>query len=1458
MLRYESTTDAPVRPKRLRFTLLSTEEIRRISVCHVTETTLYYRGLPATGGLLDPLMGTVDRRHLCASCLGDARTCQGHPGHMDLAFPVYHIGFIETVLRVLRTTCFFCARVCYTADEVAALATATGTSRTRLTDVHAALRSRKVCPHCTAMRPTYTRLPLGIAIEWPADMTWESEEERAHCTLPFTAREALSILRHMTDDDVAVLGFDPNTSRPHNMIVETLVVPPPCTRPAVYSTEGSRSRGQNELTIRLLEVLKRSQELHASLEGTSWKDVELTEAVVDRLQRLQYEVFMLVNSNARVARPSRPGGRQGLSSAYKGLTQRLKGKEGRVRGNLMGKRVDFSARCVITPDAYFECDRVGVPYSIAKSLTVPETVNAMNVRSLIARVRRGSSTVHGANAILRRDGSVIDLTHCRDRQSLQLLPGDVVERFLADDDTVVFNRQPSLHMYGMQAHRVRLMPGHTFRLSLVVAAPYNADFDGDEMNLHVPQSKAASTECATLMSVAQNVLGAQSNRPTMGIVQDSLLGLHLLSQPGCVFDHGHTCRILGVLLHREEVGALPLPAVRLRRGAHERRWWTGAQLFSELLPSRLYVEPERVLGDLVRSPPASLPVVVRCGRLLCGVLRKAHVGTAAGGIVDILARECGSVACLHFMSDAQRLTHAFLLQFGHHVGIDDVLLSEEGHARVRERLDKVTRLCEEIQHEAHATSESVVREAEAAVQRLLSKTLLQTGGIVDEHMSDHNAIRRMVTAGSKGSFLNLSQISAALGQQSLEGARIAPEKDGRTLPCFRHGDTSLASRGMVYNSFALGLTPSELFFHGVGGREGLVDTAVKTSVTGYLQRRMNKSMEDHRVQPDGTVRTSDDDVVSFSYGTDGMHPTRVERVRCKLLLEPEHTVRARMTPEEATLALALRADVLRTRTHCTALQCDLRILLPFHPHRVLREVHRAASNERTCVPVDPSHASSVAIAFARRVPKATGLALLDVLCASSVATLSRSAHADLVRRLELLVEDACAPPGESVGCIAAQSVGEVVTQLTLNSFHTSGFAANKVSTGIPRLKELIDASRTPKTPCTTLRFLPSVGRHGAVARYVADTLPLTRLTDVVVRCDIVSLSTTSDDWMHHCDVLIDGPPPRDASQYVVCLELNQELMRTRRLTPPIVRSLVRERLHGRAIVSSTETNAVDWSVHLRFLELKEMVQTGNLHSEQELVLCHRAINVLLDTMVVSGHPEVTYAHAHVSTRAEWATSSSDPGPEEHVVEVQGRVLADLACMEGVDWTHCVPNDVWETLELLGVEACAHMLFDQLRAVIAFDGTYIDDRHLMLVVDTMLRRGTLMPLNRHGINRVDTSPLMRCSFEETIDVLCDAAIFSEAENARGCTSSIMLGQLGELGTGCVEVQFPTSKQTVTCQKRGRVLRSTCRSHDGPRVPQEALEYLMEDAVPRRVTSPPRATVSVVSRSRVRFRPRSPPL
>ena len=432
MLTYGSTTKPGTRIERVQFHVLSTDEIRKQSVVEIVEPVLLVRGLPAPGGLCDARMGVAhDRRLLCTTCGRDVVSCPGHYGHIELPFPMYHSIFLEPTLKTLRSVCFMCARLCLSDAEAAAVGGALQ-GKPRLLAVYAVAKPRKRCPHCAAARPSFVRSAMSIRVDWPADMQWESEQERVHCTRPFTQRDALSILRNISDDDCVALGFDPRASHPSNMVCEALVVPPPAVRPTIVASEGSKTRGIDDLTQKLQDILKRSQAVRVALRAgadagagrdTCHEDahVVLTTDLAERIGRLQYDVFTLVSSTVRTAPPprgagtgaarappaataapsapgegakttaphdiveqqrhdhvisataggrfggARNGGRFGggggggapAPSTTKSYITRLKGKDGRIRGNLMGKRVDFCARCVISPGPTLDLDQGG-------------------------------------------------------------------------------------------------------------------------------------------------------------------------------------------------------------------------------------------------------------------------------------------------------------------------------------------------------------------------------------------------------------------------------------------------------------------------------------------------------------------------------------------------------------------------------------------------------------------------------------------------------------------------------------------------------------------------------------------------------------------------------------------------------------------------------------------------------------------------------------------------------------------------------------------------------------------------------------------------------------------------------------------------------------------------------------------------------------------------------------------
>ena len=1403
------------RTKRIEFDILSPDEIRRLAVCEIKNPLLYARGMPMREGALDFRMGTCDRRLRCGTCGGDVLECPGHCGFIDLGVPMYHT-YIETALKALRSVCYFCSTLLGGGDDFSHLE-----GKQRFLAVYNVARTRKQCPSCQACQPRYTRTPLAIRLDWPTTTVWESDEERDEVLArTFTSIEAASILRHISDSDVRSMGFDPQRSHPGWMVPDVLLVPPPACRPPIMSSSGSRLKGQDDLTIKLNDINKRAIDIRALLAATRANGWDLalsqpgTELVI-KMQRLQAEIFAFLHGTPPSTGARGGGGRTPRSSApIRSLAHRLRGKEGRIRGNLMGKRVDFSARSVITPDPFLAVDELGMPIEVAHELTVRERVGAHNIARLRRRVLVGADDVAGARSVLSESGESTQLQFLDDdaRAQIRLQFGQIVERYIETGDHVIFNRQPSLHRIGFLGHRVRLFPGKTFRLNLSVTSPYNADFDGDEMNCHVCQNDLARAEVEMLMAVRLQVITPQSARPVMGIVQDTLVGTYLLTRQSTLLTRAELMRLATWVgdTGRRRATVLPPPALRIGT----RSYWTGAQAFSLLLPPELTIDRlSRAAGGAPLWPAEG--VVVRDGRLYCGRLGKPMLGTGSGGIVDTLYRQLGSTCTVAYMANLQRLVTTWLLGQGFSVSFRDASVSAEGRARVAEHI-AATR----------ATVEAVVQTdfpptlqpmAEASVFSMLSKLLLQTGAIGRRHMRRRSSIATLVDSGSKGNQLNTSQVTSLVGQQSIEGKRVFSESTSRTLSCFEPHDTSLMGHGFVESSYTTGLSPAEFFFHCMGGREGLIDTAVKTAHTGYLQRRMVKALEDMVATYDATrsVRNAQGLCVQPVYGLDGWDPTQVQQATLSALTESEAQLRRGVCDDAAPTEVQER-ELGRLLEAVRAARCSraspllpsmhARTLLPFSPQQLLSQVRDdddAEQEDRAAFEAEVERCSE---AFCRRMADEP-VPRTNVVVAARYHFCSRRLRAigcrrASVARLFATVLDRCLEswvvPGEALGSIAAQSLGEPTTQMTLNTFHHSGIASKNVTLGVPRLKELLDASRHPRTPMITMRLRAPHCYDAALAARFARGLSAVRLAglvrsmDVVDEPDLERTSIEADRTIVTIDALL-RPPPPGASRHVARLLLDKPAMRQRDLTPPHLQQLLEAHagLGGGVHVVASEVNSLEWVLRVRFLSdaaaLREWVGGA---PGSDLTLARRATTVLLERVHVGGH-------AGIATASEREIDAWNPTTERNervfVVDAYGAgVLDSCALFPEVDELRSVANNPHEVAAALGIEAALATIHHEVDTVVSFDSTNVEKRHILLLADSMCVRGRILAMSRHGLNRPETGtgPLARASFEETVDTLIDAATYAETEPAQGVSQAVMLGEASRtIGTGCFDVLAP---------------------------------------------------------------------
>ena len=660
------------------------------------------------------------------------------------------------------------------------------------------------------------------------------------------------------------------------MVLTALAVPPVTVRPSITLDSGDRS--EDDLTHKLVDVLRINQRLREN------RDAGAPQLIVEDLwELLQYHVTTYFDNQTSGIPPARHRSGRPLKT----LAQRLKGKEGRFRSNLSGKRVNFSARTVISPDPLLSINEVGVPVFAARELTVPVHVNEHNIEKIREMVARGPSPtpdkpyVPGVNYVIRSDGRRIRVT---ERNAPDVAEGiDIdytVERQLIDGDVVLFNRQPSLHRMSMMAHRVRIMEGRTFRFNLCDCPPYNADFDGDEMNLHVLQSDEARAEARILMQVQENILSPRYGGPIIGAIHDHITGAYFLTHNNPRFDRFEAMNILFKL------GDIEVPEPFIDEKGEP--YWTGKQLFSIVLPDDFRTTFKANICQNCKQCKKEeceydAYVKIREGKLLCGTIDVKAIGNSKGKILDRIARDYGSDRAAKFINQVTRLALGALMNHGFSTGIGDEDIPEEAALQIanntQDCIDKVTELVESYQDGTleQMPGRSLRETLEVSVMGVLGNARDEAGKIAGKHLGMNNPAVIMAKAGARGSMLNLSQMAGCVGQQAVRGERLSRGYWNRTLPHFEKGDLGAYARGFCSNSYKSGLSPTEFFFHAMGGREGLVDTAVRTSRSGYMQRRLVSALEDLKLTADGTVRNTIGTVVQFKYGEDGVDPARTVR-----------------------------------------------------------------------------------------------------------------------------------------------------------------------------------------------------------------------------------------------------------------------------------------------------------------------------------------------------------------------------------------------------------------------------------------------------------------------------------------------------------------------------------------------------------------------------------------------------
>ncbi|ENN74613.1 hypothetical protein YQE_08734, partial [Dendroctonus ponderosae] len=1444
---------------------------RRMSV---TEGGIRYpetmeAGRPKLGGLMDPRQGVIDRQSRCQTCAGNMTDCPGHFGHIELAKPVFHIGYITKIIKILRCVCFYCSKllVSPTNPKIREIVMKSkGQPRRRLACVYDLCKGKNICeggdemdikkdgdqpdPNkkqshggCGRYQPNIRRSGLDLTAEWK-HVNEDSQEKK----IPLTAERVWEIFKHITDEECFVLGMDPKYARPDWMIATVLPVPPLPVRPAVVMNGSARN--QDDLTHKLADIIK----INAELEKNETSGAA-THILVENVKMLQFHVATLVDNDM----PGLPRAMQKSGKPLKSIKARLKGKEGRIRGNLMGKRVDFSARTVITPDPNLRIDQVGVPRSIAQNMTFPEIVTPFNFEKMLELVQRGHSQYPGAKYIIRDNGERIDLRYHPKSSDLHLQCGYKVERHIRDGDLVIFNRQPTLHKMSMMAHRVKVLPWSTFRMNLSCTSPYNADFDGDEMNLHVAQSMETRAELENLHITPRQIITPQCNKPVMGIVQDTLCAVRKMTKRDVFIEKEQMMNLLMFLPIWD--GRVPRPAI-----LKPKPLWTGKQLFSLIIPGNVNMirthsthPDDEDDGPFKWISPGDTKVMVENGELIMGILCKKSLGASAGSLLHICFLELGHEVCGRFYGNIQTVINNWLLLEGHSIGIGDTIADPMTYLEIQKAIKKAKEDVIEVIQKAHnmelePTPGNTLRQTfENQVNRILNDARDKTGGSAKKSLTEYNNLKAMVVSGSKGSNINISQVIACVGQQNVEGKRIPFGFRKRSLPHFIKDDYGPESKGFVENSYLAGLTPSEFYFHAMGGREGLIDTAVKTAETGYIQRRLIKAMESVMVNYDGTVRNSVGQLIQLRYGEDGLCGEMVEfqsLPTIKLSTESfekrykfdpsnerylrkvfnEDTLKDIMSSGEVIAELEKEWEQLQKDREALRQifpSGDSSVVLPCNLQRMIWNVQKIFHiNKKSTTDLSPLQVIQGVRKLLKRCIIVVGEDRISIqanenatllfqclvrstLCSKLVSEqyrLTTEAFEWLLGEIETRFQQAQANPGEMVGALAAQSLGEPATQMTLNTFHFAGVSSKNVTLGVPRLKEIINVSKRPKAPSLTVFLTGAAARDAEKAKNVLCRLEHTTLRKVTANTAIYydpdpqnTVISEDQDFVNVYYEMPDFDPTR-ISPWLLRIELDRKRMVDKKLTMEQIAEKINAGFGDDLNCIFNDDNADKLVLRIRIMngddgKFGEGDEDVDKMDDDMFLRCIEA-NMLSD-MTLQGIEAISKVYMHLpQTDSKKRIVITDTGEfkaiAEWLLETDGTSMMRVLSERDVDAVRTASNDICEIFSVLGIEAVRKSVEKEMNAVLQFYGLYVNYRHLALLCDVMTAKGHLMAITRHGINRQDTGALMRCSFEETVDVLIDAAAHAEVDPMRGVSENIIMGQLPRMGTGCFDLLLDADK------------------------------------------------------------------
>lgn len=964
------------------------------------------------------------------------------------------------------------------------------------------------------------------------------------------------------------------------------------------------------------------------------------------------------------------------------------------------------------------------------------------------------------------------------------------------------------------------------------------------MNLHMPQDPESEAELKNLAAVPYQIISPANNASIIGIYQDSMLGSYLFSRNNIKFTPRQAMNLLMMFDGVNEE--------KLLQDIEKEGGVTNFNILSQIMP------PLTIKNK----------IEINNGTYIRGQIDKGVLGSRSRGLLQRICNDFGNMASSKFIDDLQNIVTEYMKSAGFSVGISDLISNQTTNDEIvkviTQKKTEVKNLIDQVQIGIfeNNTGKTNTEEFETQVNSILNQATSEAGKIGLKNLSEGNRFVTMVQAGSKGNDLNISFMISCLGQQNVDGKRIPYGFEHRTLPHFTKYDDSPGARGFVESSYINGLSPQELFMHAMGGRVGLIDTAVKTSTTGYIQRRLIKGLEDLKVEYDMTIRTNKNKIVQFKYGDDGIDTTKVEDQEIPIVeMSSQDIYNHYLIPEQTGKVKTINNIFLKnTMTRYKKQQVEYaakinEIITQMIDNRdlIIKNVFKNKSEKIINCPV----AFSYIINNIQGQCSITSSSLVDItplevleliqyyyenlskmyytdptelfkvlyfyyLSPKELLIIKRFNKAALILLLDTIIIDykrAIVSPGEMVGMIAGQSIGEVSTQMTLNTFHFAGVASkSNVTRGVPRIEEILSLSSEIKNPSLSVYLKPEDERHKEKAQTIMYMLEHTKLKEVIRSTEICfdpdDLNTlisedkecieqykAFENLVSECSEVNLESGDIEKSKWIIRMEMDPEVMLEKNITMDDVNFTLKSCYEDQISCIYSDFNSDKLIFRIR---MNEIIKSGNsrggqkkmkvnpLDQSDQIYILKNFQDQLLQKVVLRGIEGLNKVMLRKVLDNVVEINGKYKKQDIWVLDTIGTNLLDVLGLDYIDNTRTFSNDIIEIYDILGIEAARQTIYNELVEVVEFDGTYINYHNYSVLVDRMTFTHKLISIFRHGINNDNIGPIAKASFEETPEQFLKAARHAELDTLKGVSANVMCGQEGFFGTAAFQVVLDIEK------------------------------------------------------------------